>query len=66
MMCRYCKDGKQAPIVDEYEAMQVYVTHLDGDDYVLMAYPDGEDTEAGCFAINFCPMCGRDLRRAGI
>ena len=56
-MCKYCECGKNI-ITSKNEGIEVYINTLNKELYVnnRFCYLD-----RAC--INFCPMCGRDLRK---
>lgn len=75
--CKYCQKGARLEDeYANYEAEVVKITPLpvidltigekadtaDPPYYALFLYEDPEGGETASFPINFCPVCGRDLR----
>lgn len=60
-MCEYCKEEK--PIVD-YNTEEAKVWIVDGDHLMVegLVGCDYEEQLIGASTINFCPMCGRNLK----
>ena len=77
LYCKYCQKGTRLEDeYANYEAEVVKITPLPAIDlatgekadtadppyYAMFVYEDPDGGENASFPINFCPMCGRDLR----
>lgn len=67
-MCEYCENGKLLDIdrvatSDELFDVSAIIEGVDLDDPVITVFADGAPI---CIRASHCPMCGRDLREAGL
>lgn len=60
-MCKYCADEPR-PLIRSVDLI-VFVDAFHGK--LCVNYHNGQVWEYETVRINFCPMCGRDLRKEG-